>query len=111
MDLESHPVPPRMGKVSSKPCFVEHFSPCSIHFFPSGAGADGFDRGHLGFAYRLVHSTMSQGDRTHVYGAGHIGTVTGEYNTPIQDYKSLVWNGLRRGSAMRERRPGSSGHN
>src|SRR5215469_2952928 len=98
----------RVGEIGSKACFSEYFTTCTVHFTARHAWAHSFEASGLGVAHRLVHFTMGRGNRTHMYSAGHIRTVTSEYNTPIQDYKSIVWNGLRGSPSMGKGRPGST---
>src|SRR5258708_34504902 len=93
--LNSHSVPRGMGKKSAKAGFFQYFSASMVHFAGLRAWPYRPDRGQLRFPHRLVHAPARSGNRPNMHSAGHVRTVTCEYNTVIQDYKSLRGNGLR----------------
>src|SRR6266700_751260 len=95
MDFNSHSVASRVGKVSVISSFFQHLAPRTVHFTGFNARPHSFNRGKLGFPYRLVHSAVRLGNWPSMHGTGHVRTVSGEYNTVIQDYEPASGNGRR----------------
>src|SRR6476646_5833473 len=111
MYLDSHSMPRGMGKESVKARFLQYFTPGAVHFTSLDAGRNCSNRSHLGFPHRFIHAPVRPGNRSGMHGTSHVGTVTCEYNTVIQDNKSLRRNGLRRRAAVWQRGTRPCGHN
>src|SRR5438270_13462975 len=111
MHFDPHAVPGRMGKVSAITGLFEHLTPCFIHFAGFSARPHSLNRGKLRVPDSLIHLPVRSGSATHVHSAGHIRTISGEYNTVIQDYKSAGRDGRSRGASVRQGGTQPGGHN
>src|SRR5579859_150465 len=95
MHLDSHSMAGRVGKIRIEPRFFQHGPPGAVHFPRFHSGPDSFDGFKLCFSYCVIHAAMHPRDRPHMHSTSHVGTVTSEYNTVVEDYKSFPRNSLR----------------
>src|SRR6478672_11822459 len=61
--------------------------------------------------HRLVNCASLRRGATHIYGAGHIGTITREYNTEVADHEPLGWEGSARSPSVGQGRARSRSNN
>src|SRR5262249_52054860 len=68
-----------------------------------------FDTRQLRFQYRVVHAARLWRGPSDMYSARHVGTITAEYNTEVEDDEPALGDGCDGGFSMRQSRPRTAG--
>src|SRR5205809_3391565 len=102
MHFNANSVTCGVSKPSVVPGLFEQLTPSFVHLTGFYAGPHSFYGGKLRLANCLIHPPVRLGSTTYVYGASHIGAITAEYNTVIQDYKSVAGNGRHGSPSVRQ---------
>src|SRR5437868_15484345 len=83
--------------------FPEQFASRPVNLVHANARFHRVHRSLLRFLHSPVNAAGLSRGATHMHSAGHIGTITGEYNTEVTDHESPSGEVGLRGTAVRQR--------
>src|SRR5438552_16316970 len=101
MNFQAHSVTSRMRKITVQITLFQQFPGRLIYFASGYARLHSLDCGLLRLPDSFVYPAGFACRTTHMHCAGHVRTITSEYNTEVTDHESAAWNGGLRSPTVR----------
>ncbi len=102
VNLQTYAMPGRVRKVSVELRFTQYRARRFVDLSCGYPRPDRSNARQLRLEHGLVPRPLKAVDTTHMYGAGHVGTITAQYNTRIDDNESTLTDGSTRRAPMRQ---------
>src|SRR6185369_6338287 len=110
VDLEPHAMTGRMNKIPVQFGTPQTLSAGVIYVACGSTGPNCGNARQLRFQHRVIHAARLWRRPSDVHSTRHVGTITVEYNTVVENHEPTVGYARHGGHAMRQRGSRSTGN-